>query len=75
MATIKDERNHIRLRDGCYQLRVKRPSNTASLETQLTLAVLLLPYFSKSIEISSHHTLVMMFMIVFVTISTTACTF
>jgi len=22
MATVKDERNHIRLRDGCYQLRV-----------------------------------------------------
>jgi hypothetical protein len=23
MATVKDERNHIRLGDGCYQLRVK----------------------------------------------------
>ena len=52
-----------------------RPSNTVSRETQLTLAVLLLPYFSKSIEISSHHTQVMMFTMAFVTISTPACTF
>jgi hypothetical protein len=25
MATVKDESNHIRLRDGCYQLRVNTP--------------------------------------------------
>jgi len=26
MATVKDERDHIRLREGCYQLRIKEPN-------------------------------------------------